>query len=102
LAWATLGIARYRRGEAEGAIKPLKTAIELTSGGDATIWFFLAMALKQSGDEGRARSWYAKANGWAVKKTPKDQELLVLRAEAAARLKLDVAPVVTNDSNSLP
>ncbi len=97
-AWATLGIARFRGGEPEGVVEPLRNAIEMTSGGDVRNWFFLAMALTHVGDRDQARCWYVKAADWTVTKRPKDQELLGLRAKAAAVLGLKVAPVVARST----
>ena len=98
MAWATLGIASYRAGEAEGAIEPLKTAIEMTSGGDTTTWFFLAMALARSGESGQGRLWYDKATDWTVKRRPKDHELLRLRAEAAVLMGLGDTHTVVSEA----
>jgi hypothetical protein len=50
------------------------------------------MALRQAGDKDQAQLWYDKATGWMEQNTPKNPELLRLRAEAAAVLGLSEPP----------
>jgi hypothetical protein len=69
----TLGVARYRAGDFEGAI-------------DA---FFLAMAHARLGRDGEAQGWFATANHWMRQNDPKDAVLRRIREEAFA--VLDVA-----------
>ncbi len=54
-------------------------------------WFFLAMALSQTGDKDQARPWYDRAVDWMEERRPKDPELRRLRDEAAAVLGLSRA-----------
>jgi WD40 repeat protein/serine/threonine protein kinase len=84
--WNTLGVARYRAGDWQPAIEALGKSIELRAGGDASDWFFLAMAHRQLGDKDQARTWFDKAVEWSVKNQPKNEELLHFRAEAAELL----------------
>jgi serine/threonine protein kinase len=91
-AWSVLGIARYRAGKANYAIEPLTRAIDLSSGGDATMWFFLAMSQSRLGDKDQARTWFDKAVAWMEKNTPKDGDLSRYRADAGALLGLRAPP----------
>ena len=88
--WNTLGAAHCRAGDWKRAIEALTKSMELGSGGDGNDWFFLAMAYSQLRDMPPARSWYNKAVGWMEKNQPKDEELIRLRAEAAALLGVNV------------
>jgi tetratricopeptide (TPR) repeat protein/tRNA A-37 threonylcarbamoyl transferase component Bud32 len=80
--WNTLGVAYYRTGNWQAAIKALNQSVELRQGGDTTDWFFLAMAYWQLGDKQQARKWYDQAKQWMAKKQPNNEELLRFRAEA--------------------
>ena len=84
--WNTLGVAHYRAGNWQAAINALEKSMELRKGGDATDWFFLAMAHWQLGHKDEARTWYDKAVEWMEKNEPKNEELLRFRAEAAELL----------------
>jgi len=50
--WNTLGVAQYRAGDWSAAIKTLAKSMELSSGGNSTDFFFLAMAHWQLGETG--------------------------------------------------
>jgi serine/threonine protein kinase/tetratricopeptide (TPR) repeat protein len=78
-----LGMALYRRGDAEAAVRALKQSMEMTSGGAVTTWFFLAMALGKSATLDEAGAWFEKATAWMEEKRPKDPELRRLHDEAA-------------------
>ncbi|MHC4493781.1 MAG: protein kinase domain-containing protein, partial [Planctomycetota bacterium] len=80
-AWNTLGVALCRAGMWNDAIPALKKSMELTSGGSACDWFFLAMAKHKLGQTD-AGEWYDKADAWMEKHKPDDEELQRLRAEA--------------------
>jgi tetratricopeptide (TPR) repeat protein len=84
--WNTLGIARYRVSQGQPAIDALGKAMELRGGGDASDWFFLAMAHWQLGHKVEARKWYDKAVEWMEKKQPMNEELIRFRAEAVELL----------------
>jgi serine/threonine-protein kinase len=83
-AWSAIGVALYRQGEAKEALKALNQAMEKSSGGSATTWYFLAMAHAKLGDGDTARSWFEKAETWRQGKTPRDPELRHLRDETTA------------------
>jgi uncharacterized protein HemY len=83
--WNTLGIAHYRAGDWRGAIAALEESRPRRSGGDASDFFFLAMAHWQLGEKAEARQWYDRAIEW-MKHNPKDDELDPFHAEAAALL----------------
>jgi serine/threonine protein kinase/tetratricopeptide (TPR) repeat protein len=87
--WNTLGVALYRAGEWDAAIQALERSMELTSGGSAEDWFFLAMAHWQKGDHARARSWFGRAAAWVPKTSTQAEELARFRAEAEALLGTD-------------
>ena len=90
--WTTLGVAHYRAGEFKGAIEALEKSMQLSVGEDASRWFFLAMACWQSGDKGKARSWYDKAVLWIEKNKSQDDKLRRFRAEAASVLAVTEHP----------
>ena len=62
-------------------IAALKNSMELTSGGSAYDFFFVAMAKHHLGQE-KARESYDQAVAWMDKNQPDDKELARLRAEA--------------------
>jgi TPR repeat protein len=84
--WNTLGIAQYRAGNLQAAVKALNQSIDLRKGGDAFDFFFLAMAQQKSGHPDEARKWYDKALESMNTKAPHNQELIRFRAEAAQTL----------------
>ena len=81
-------MAQYRRGDWKAAIEALTKSTELSKGGDANGWFFLAMAHSRLAEKPAARSCYDKAVQWTKKNGPKDEELSRLRGEAAALLEV--------------
>jgi tetratricopeptide (TPR) repeat protein len=90
--WNTLGIARYRAGNWQGAHDALIQSMRLYHGGDAFDWFFLAMTHWQLGNKEEARKLYARAVEWMNKNLPGDEELRRFRAEAAEVLKTEDKP----------
>jgi tetratricopeptide (TPR) repeat protein len=90
--WNTLGIAQYRAQDWQAAVASLEKSMQLRKGGDASDWFFLAMAHWRSGAKDKARPWYDRAVRWVEKNRPKDEELGRFRAEAAALLGLPEPP----------
>jgi len=94
--WNTLGVAYYRAGEWKAAIEALNKSMDLSNGGDAFDFFFLAMAHWQQGDKDEAQKWHEKAVQWmqkneeALKKDKMhDEELRRFRAEAEELLKVE-------------
>jgi len=85
--WNTLGVAHYRAGDHEAAIKALGKSMELGSGGVAFDWFFFAMAHWQLKHAEEARRWYDKGAAWMEKNKPADDELLRFRDEAEGLIK---------------
>ncbi len=75
----TLALAEYRAGH-------WAESIALTKGGDASNWFFLAMAQWQKGDKDEARKWFDKAVAWTNEKDPKNVERRQFWLEAAELL----------------
>ncbi|MEK7217029.1 MAG: tetratricopeptide repeat protein, partial [Chloroflexota bacterium] len=90
--WQTLGAAQVRAGDGPAAVVALEKWTQLSSGGDAWGWFFLAMAHAQAGQKEQARKWYDQAVMWMEKNRPNDAALRRFRAEAAALLNLPEAP----------
>ena len=84
----TLGVARYRTGDARGAIQALSKARDLGPGAQARTFFFLAMAYWQMGDKTQARTWYDKGVAVMAKNGPENEEWKRFRAEAAQLLGL--------------
>jgi tetratricopeptide (TPR) repeat protein len=86
--WKTLGVAQCRAGDWPAAVAALEKSMQLRQGGDASDWFFLAVAHGQSGAKDKARHWYDRAVRWTQQNRSKDEELGRFRAEAAALLGL--------------
>jgi uncharacterized protein HemY len=86
--WSTLGVALYRAGEWKAASEALSKSMELSKGGDATDWFFLAMTHWQLADKSEARNWYDKAVSWMDQNDKDNEELRRFRDEAAELLEI--------------
>jgi uncharacterized protein HemY len=84
--WNTLGAAHYRVGEWQEAVKALNESMRINQGGEATDWFFLAMAHWRLGDKDQGRTWHQKAIQWMDKQKSQDEELRQFRAESAQLL----------------
>ena len=84
--WNTLGVAQYRAGDPKAAVAALQKSMRLLGGGEATDWFFLAMAHWKLDEQEAARKWYDKAVRWMDQYQVRDEELRSFRAEAAALL----------------
>jgi tetratricopeptide (TPR) repeat protein len=85
--WNTLGLARYRAADFEGAIESLRKFRELrTDAHEGTNPFFLALSHWQLGKKDEARTWYEIAVNWMNSQAPTDKRLIRIRAEAAELL----------------
>jgi len=82
----TLGMARCRTGDWEGALEALEESMRLHSGGDASDRHFVAMARWHLGKREEAPSWYDRAVAWAEERAPRDPQLRRFREEAAELL----------------
>jgi WD40 repeat protein/Flp pilus assembly protein TadD len=86
----TLGVALYRLGRFEEAIKALEASARATGGGTACDHLFLAMARGRLGDQDGATLSYERATEWLRTRTDLDAyeraELTRFRREAAAIL----------------
>ena len=80
-------MAEYGVGAWDEAIKALSNSMDLTSGGSAADWLFLAMAHYQKRDKNAAHSWYDRAVAWMDQNQSKDEELIRFLAEAAALIR---------------
>jgi serine/threonine-protein kinase len=83
----TLGVAHYRAGDMNAAIKELHKSMELRKGGDSMDWFFLAMSHWRLGHEDEGLKWYKQAVEWLEKHSQtltnqNREELGRFRAEA--------------------
>jgi tetratricopeptide (TPR) repeat protein len=90
-----LGVAHYRAGDYRAAVVALEKSMELGSGGDSFVWFFLAMAHWQLGDPQQARTWYDKAVAGMDKHKHdqwREEGLKRFRAEAAELLGVKDPP----------
>jgi tetratricopeptide (TPR) repeat protein len=92
VAWRNLGVARYRGGQVRAAIAALEKALSLPGDADAEEWFFLALAHLQTGERAQALSWLGKATRWMEQRTPRDNALRRLHAEATTLLGLADLP----------
>src|SRR5262249_40576260 len=91
--WNTLGVARYRAGEWKAAGAALEKAWALRQGGDASDWFFLAMAHHRLGATDEAHQWYHRAVQWVMKnKTRLAQQKQA--AEELARFQIEATAVL--------
>lgn len=61
--WNTFGVALYRAGDWRAAVEALSTSAALQKGGDATDFFFLAMAHWQLGERDVARGGTGRRSG---------------------------------------
>ncbi|MHC4578191.1 MAG: protein kinase domain-containing protein [Planctomycetota bacterium] len=86
--WNTLGAALCRAEEWPDAWRALEKSMDLTAGGSAFDWFFVAIA-KHNLDHKDARDWYDKAVAWMEKHKPDDEELKRFRAEAEEVLGIE-------------
>jgi serine/threonine protein kinase/Tfp pilus assembly protein PilF len=78
----TLGVALYRAGQFRAAITALEKSMELSAGGSAYDWFFLAMAHHRSGEQEQGRAWYEKGVVAMKNMRPEHFELISFDAEA--------------------
>jgi serine/threonine protein kinase len=78
----TLGVARYRNQDWDGARQALEAAIQKKASRFAFDGYFLAMSYWQLGRRDDARQWLARAEQWRLGHEPEDVELLYFRAEA--------------------
>jgi tetratricopeptide (TPR) repeat protein/serine/threonine protein kinase len=84
----TLGVAQYRAGDWQAAVKTLEQSLQL-QGDNSWDFFFLSMAHWQLGDKTEARKWYDKALAWMEKNQPQNEELRRFRAEAEELLQIE-------------
>jgi uncharacterized protein HemY len=81
---ASLGMASYRTGRWQDAIRALETSTML-HGRSSLECFYVAMALHRLGETDQAREWYAHGTGWMSQHKSADEDRQQrLRAEAAA------------------
>src|SRR5262249_4464002 len=78
----TRGVALYRDGQFKAAITALEKSMELSAGGSAYDWFFLAMAHHRSGEQEQGRAWYEKGVADMKNMRPEHFELVSFEAEA--------------------
>jgi tetratricopeptide (TPR) repeat protein len=104
--WNTLGVACYRAGDIPAAVTALRKSIELSEGGSAQDFFFLAMSYHRLGEHPEARTWFHKAADWVKDHGPPNQDVMRAHREAARLLGLpepdyplpDSAARVTTDA----
>jgi uncharacterized protein HemY len=90
--WNTLGVAHYRDGNWSAANSALNRSIELSKGGTAADWYFLACIDQRQGKTEEARRWYDRAVTW-VKRNPladkaQAAELEEIRDETARAISI--------------
>ena len=104
---AKTATARWRwpsivRGTGPSHWPPARRSMALSKGGNASDWFFMAMALWQKGDKDKARMWFEKAVAWTREKDPKNKELLQFWEEAGDILGQPVPQAAATPSTSKP
>jgi len=90
--WNTLGVARFRSGQLDQALKAFDRSMELRGTGDSFDWYFEAMVHAEQGRMDKARKWYDMAVIWNENREPGDEELRRFRVEAAKVLGLPEPP----------
>jgi serine/threonine protein kinase/tetratricopeptide (TPR) repeat protein len=86
--WVTLGAARYQLGEWKAAVAALETGLRQKNPDICRGNFYLAMTCARQGDGDRARRSYEQAVRWMDANQPRNPDLVRLRAEAYAVLKM--------------
>jgi tetratricopeptide (TPR) repeat protein len=93
--WNALGIAFYRNGDWQSAVRALDRSVELNQGGYPFDWFFLAMAHWRLGHKDEGQKWYNQSIAWIEqhrvelrKNKPRDALYRRYRAEAATLMGL--------------
>jgi tetratricopeptide (TPR) repeat protein/serine/threonine protein kinase len=76
------GVAEYRAGQWAAAVKTLDQVRQWSGGGDAAVFFFLAMTHHRLDRKKEARQWYDRAVECMEQRMPKSEELRRFRAEA--------------------
>jgi serine/threonine protein kinase len=93
--WNTLGVAHYRAGDWSAAAVALQRSMELSHGGNAIDWFFMACIKSRQGKTREAIALYDQAVAWMHRNPIKDKaqasELDGFRGEAAKLLCLVAA-----------
>ncbi|MDG3006696.1 serine/threonine-protein kinase [Paludisphaera mucosa] len=82
--WNTLGVARYRNGDWQGAKAAFERSLELNADEKAFDGFGLAMTLWRLGRKEEARDWYRRSEEYRRRERPDDLELHRFLAEARA------------------
>ena len=80
--WNTLGVALYRCNNPLEARDALMKSVELSDGGDAIDWYFLALAYLRIGELELASEWFSRAQQWCQLQTSLSQELQHIQDEA--------------------
>jgi superkiller protein 3 len=87
--WNTLGIALSKVEAWQEALDALEKSMDLSAGGDAYDWFFVAMAHRRLGHGDEANRWYEKALAWMGANKADDEDLRRFRDEARAALGIE-------------
>jgi tetratricopeptide (TPR) repeat protein len=82
----TLALAEFRSRHWAESLAASERSMALRNGGDASDWFFLAMAHCQKGEKDEARKWFDRAVAWTKEKDPKNADLRQFWTEAAGLL----------------
>jgi tetratricopeptide (TPR) repeat protein len=99
--WHTLGIARFRNDDWEGAVAAFQEAVRRGSGGGDGL-FMVAMALWRLDDHGEARHWYDRAVEWMEGHPDAAPSFEHIRQEATELLQIAPAPdQASPDSNPI-
>ncbi len=88
--WNTLGVAYYRLGDWSSSASALQKSMDLSGGGDAADWFFMAAVDQRLGKPEQARHLFDKAISW-IKQNPdrvkgRESELHQFQSETALLL----------------
>jgi serine/threonine protein kinase/tetratricopeptide (TPR) repeat protein len=83
-----LGIVLAAQGKFPEARRALQKSMNLSGGGGARDWFFVAISEWHLGNPAKARRWYDRAVRWMDENDPENDRLIEARAEAEKMLGL--------------
>jgi tetratricopeptide (TPR) repeat protein len=113
--WHTVGVARYRHGDYDEALRACQRAIEMrdlpyspigqlrvVTDYDRDAGFFLAMSLWQLGQKEKAREAYDAAVAWMHEHGPDDTQLARFQKEAADLLGVEAPSREAGEAPATP
>jgi tetratricopeptide (TPR) repeat protein len=84
----TLSAAECRAGHPHACLEAATKVMEITGGGDAREWYWVALAYDHLDETEQAREWFDKADRWRELNMPNNIQLRFLHNETASQLEL--------------